>query len=40
MTQDAIYTSISNILISVNPFKQLPLYTPQVPHNMITSVLK
>jgi myosin heavy subunit len=28
--QDKIYTNISSILISVNPFKQLPLYTPAV----------
>ena len=26
--QDKIYTNISSILVSVNPFKQLPLYTP------------
>ena len=28
--QDKIYTSIGNILISVNPFKQLPLHGPKV----------
>jgi myosin heavy subunit len=28
--QDNIYTSISSILISVNPFKLLPLYTPEI----------
>lgn len=28
--EDKIYTSISSILISVNPFKLLPLYTPDV----------
>ena len=28
--EDNIYTYISSILISVNPFKMLPLYTPQV----------
>jgi myosin heavy subunit len=28
--QDRIYTNISSILISVNPFKLLPLYTPEV----------
>ena len=28
--QDKIYTSISSILISVNPFKKLPLYTAAV----------
>ncbi len=28
--QDAIYTNISAILISVNPFKLLPLYTPEM----------
>ena len=28
--EDKIYTSISSILISVNPFKLLPLYTPEV----------
>ena len=28
--QDKIYTNISSILISVNPFKLLPLYTPAV----------
>jgi myosin heavy subunit len=28
--EDRIYTSISSILISVNPFKLLPLYTPEV----------
>ena len=27
---DRIYTNIGDILISVNPFKMLPLYTPQV----------
>ena len=29
-TEDLIYTYVSSILISVNPFKLLPLYTPQV----------
>ena len=28
--QDRIYTNISAILISVNPFKLLPLYTPEI----------
>ena len=28
--EDTIYTNISSILISVNPFKLLPLYTPDV----------
>ena len=28
--EDKIYTNISSILISVNPFKLLPLYTPAV----------
>ena len=28
--EDTIYTSISSILISVNPFKLLPLYTPEM----------
>ena len=28
--KDIIYTSISAILISVNPFKLLPLYTPEI----------
>ena len=28
--EDTIYTNISSILISVNPFKLLPLYTPEV----------
>lgn len=28
--EDLIYTNISSILISVNPFKLLPLYTPEV----------
>lgn len=28
--EDKIYTYISSILISVNPFKQLPLYTPEI----------
>lgn len=28
--KDRIYTSVSSILVSVNPFKQLPLYTPEV----------
>lgn len=28
--RDKIYTYVSSILISVNPFKQLPLYTPEV----------
>jgi hypothetical protein len=28
--QDKIYTFVSSILISVNPFKLLPLYTPEV----------
>jgi len=27
---DMIYTSVSSILISVNPFKMLPLYTPEI----------
>jgi myosin heavy subunit len=27
--EDKIYTSISSILISVNPFKLLPIYTPE-----------
>ncbi len=27
---DRIYTNIGDILISVNPFKMLPLYTPQI----------
>jgi myosin heavy subunit len=27
---DKIYTNVGTILISVNPFKQLPIYTPQV----------
>ena len=29
-SEDKIYTSIGDILISVNPFKQLRLYTPQM----------
>ena len=28
--EDKIYTNISSILISVNPFKMLPLYTPEI----------
>lgn len=28
--EDNIYTYISSILISLNPFKMLPLYTPQM----------
>lgn len=28
--QDMIYTNVSSILISVNPFKLLPLYTPAI----------
>lgn len=28
--EDQIYTNISSILISVNPFKLLPLYTPEM----------
>eukprot|EP00959_Pyramimonas_sp_CCMP1952_P009811 204684-Pyramimonas_sp.AAC.1 len=28
--QDAIYTYVGTVLISVNPFRQLPLYTPDV----------
>eukprot|EP00607_Mallomonas_marina_P003005 CAMPEP_0182433724 /NCGR_PEP_ID=MMETSP1167-20130531/65192_1 /TAXON_ID=2988 /ORGANISM="Mallomonas Sp, Strain CCMP3275" /LENGTH=134 /DNA_ID=CAMNT_0024622777 /DNA_START=31 /DNA_END=431 /DNA_ORIENTATION=- len=28
--EDLIYTNVSSILISVNPFKLLPLYTPAV----------
>jgi myosin heavy subunit len=28
--EDKIYTYVSSILISVNPFKLLPLYTPEV----------
>lgn len=28
--EDKIYTNISSILISVNPFKLLPLYTPEI----------
>ncbi|CAE7457866.1 mhcA [Symbiodinium microadriaticum] len=28
--EDRIYTSVSSILISVNPFKLLPLYTPEI----------
>ena len=31
--QDFIYTNVSTILISVNPFKQLPIYTPQILEN-------
>ena len=31
--QDHIYTNVSTILISVNPFKQLPIYTPQILEN-------
>ena len=29
---DEIYTSVGSILVSVNPFKPLPLYTPSVVH--------
>lgn len=28
--EDAIYTYVGTVLISVNPFRQLPLYTPDV----------
>ncbi len=28
--EDKIYTNVSSILISVNPFRMLPLYTPEV----------
>ena len=28
--KDAIYTYVGTVLISVNPFRQLPLYTPDV----------
>ncbi len=28
--RDVIYTNVSSILISVNPFKLLPLYTPEI----------
>ena len=28
--EDKIYTNVSSILISVNPFKLLPLYTPEI----------
>jgi myosin heavy subunit len=28
--EDNIYTNVSSILISVNPFKLLPLYTPEI----------
>ena len=28
--EDRIYTNVSSILISVNPFKLLPLYTPEI----------
>ena len=28
--QDIIYTNVSSICISVNPFKLLPLYTPEI----------
>jgi myosin heavy subunit len=28
--QDIIYTNVSSICVSVNPFKMLPLYTPEV----------
>ena len=33
---DEIYTSIGTILVSVNPFKVLPLYTPKIMYNFIT----
>ena len=28
--RDIIYTSVGDILVSINPFKRLPLYTPQM----------
>ena len=28
--ESIIYTNVSSILISVNPFKMLPLYTPEI----------
>ena len=28
--KDLIYTSIGDIIISINPWKRLPLYTPEI----------
>ena len=35
---DKIYTSVSSILISVNPFKMIPLYTPEVMQSYVNGV--
>jgi len=35
---DKIYTSVSSILISVNPFKQLPLYTPEIMESYVNGI--
>ncbi|GMI17925.1 hypothetical protein TrLO_g10564 [Triparma laevis f. longispina] len=36
--QDKIYTSVSSILISVNPFKMLPLYTPEMMESYVNGI--
>ncbi|GMH53857.1 hypothetical protein TrRE_jg1604 [Triparma retinervis] len=35
---DKIYTSVSSILISVNPFKMLPLYTPEIMESYVNGI--
>eukprot|EP00605_Chrysophyceae_sp_TOSAG23-4_P000651 GSChrysophyteH1.ASY1.ANO1.733.1 assembled CDS len=35
--EDKIYTNISSILISVNPFRLLPLFTPELPPHIFTT---
>ena len=36
---DHIYTNVSSILVSVNPFKKLPLYTPPIMERYLDSTL-
>jgi myosin heavy subunit len=37
---DKIYTNIGDILISMNPFKMLPLYTPNVMQEFLNQQVK